>query len=104
MTGELVTRGAGLAFRDGGSAIGAALHGSRHCNHPEGGPTMAIVDDIPTEPYAEIVRLLLAAGAPVPERIGEHGPRATVLMAELGVDRGIGGSRPSAGPRDAGRP
>lgn len=86
MTTELLDRGAALAFRDGGSAIGAALHGSRHCQHPEGGPSMAIIDEIPTEPYAEIVRLLLASGAPVPDRIGEDGPRGAMLIAELGVD------------------
>jgi hypothetical protein len=83
-TRELVERGAALSFRDGGSAIGAALHGSRHCHQPEGGPTMRTVDEIPTEPYAEIVRILLAAGATVPERIG--GARGTTLIAELGVD------------------
>jgi ankyrin repeat protein len=85
---ELVARGAALSFRDGGSAIGAALHGSRHCQNGEGGPTMALVEEIPTEPYGEIVRLLLAAGAPVPERLGEggRGQRATTVMAELGVD------------------
>lgn len=47
---------------------------------------MRIVDEIPSEPYAQIVRLLLDAGAPVPERIGEHGARATMLIAELGID------------------
>ncbi len=88
MARELVKRGAALAFRDGGSAIGAALHGSRHCHDPEGGPTMGTVDEIPTEPYAEIVRLLLAAGASVPERIGENGVRAATLIAELGIDAG----------------
>jgi ankyrin repeat protein len=86
MTRELVERGAALTFRDGGSAIGAALHGSRHCNDPEGGPTMQIVDEIPKAPYAEIVRLLLAAGAAVPEKVGENGARGTMLIAELGVD------------------
>jgi ankyrin repeat protein len=86
MARELVARGAALAFRNGGTAIGAALHGSRHCHHPEGGPSMATIDEIPQAPYAEIVRLLLAAGAPVPERIGEHGDRATTLIAELGID------------------
>ncbi|HEX3803259.1 MAG TPA: ankyrin repeat domain-containing protein [Solirubrobacteraceae bacterium] len=85
---DLVERGAALDFRDGGSAIGAALHGSRHCHHPEGGPTMQLVEEIPTEPYAEIVRFLLEAGARVPGRVGEDGrrPRATTLLAELGVD------------------
>jgi ankyrin repeat protein len=83
---ELVDRGAALAFRDGGSAIGAALHGSRHCHEPEGGPTMRTVDEIPKDPYAAIVRMLLAAGASIPERIGEHGARGTTLVAELGID------------------
>jgi hypothetical protein len=86
MTRELVARGAALSFRDGGSAIGAALRGSRHCNEPESGPSMPTVDEIPTAPYATIVRILLAAGAMVPERIGENGPRGATLIAELGVD------------------
>jgi ankyrin repeat protein len=85
-TRELVARGASLAFRDGGSALGAALHGSRHCHEPEGGPSMRTLDEIPREPYAEIVRLLLAAGAPVPERIGENRAHTVTLMAELGVE------------------
>jgi ankyrin repeat protein len=84
---ELVARGAALSFDNGGSAIGAALHGSRHCHQPEGGPSMRLVEEIPVEPYAEIVRFLLDAGATVPERVGgDEGPRATMLMAELGVD------------------
>jgi hypothetical protein len=86
ITRELVQRGAALAFRDGGGAIGAALHGSRHCHRPEGGPTMQTVDEIPQEPYAEIVRFLLAAGAAVPERVGENGPSGATVIAELGVD------------------
>ena len=52
----LVARGAACQFGDGGTAIGAALHGSRHCNHPEGGPTMQTVGEIPQAPYAEILR------------------------------------------------
>jgi ankyrin repeat protein len=83
---ELVERGAALTFRAGGSAIGAALHGSRHCHDPEGGPSMRTIDEISKQPYAEIVGMLLAAGATVPERIGENGARAATLMAELGVD------------------
>ncbi len=86
MTRDLLERGGALTFRNGGSALGAALHGSRHCHDPEGGPSMRTVDEIPKKPYAEIVRLLLAAGAPVPDRIGENGPRATMLIAELGID------------------
>lgn len=86
MVRELVARGAALTFRDGGSAVGAALHGSRHCHDPEGGPSMRTIDEVPREPYAEIVRLLLAAGAPVPDRVGETGARASMLIAELGID------------------
>jgi ankyrin repeat protein len=86
MTRELIARGAAVTFRDGGSAMGAALHGSRHCQDPEGGPSMQIVDEIPKEPYAEIVRMLLAAGATIPDRIGDNGARGTMLIAELGVD------------------
>lgn len=83
---ELLTRGAATEFRDGGCAIGAALHGSRHCQNSEGGPTMATVGEIDPAPYAEIVRLLLAASARVPERVGgDRGPRATVLLGELGI-------------------
>ncbi len=82
----LLTRGASTEFRDGGCAIGAALHGSRHCQDPEGGPTMATVTEINPEPYSEIVRMLLAAGARVPDRVGgEHGPRAAMLLGELGI-------------------
>jgi ankyrin repeat protein len=79
----LVDRGARLAFPHGGSAIGAALHGSRNCQHPEGGPTMQTVGEIPREPYAEIVRFLLDAGAPVPERRWEGAPPPAEMIDEL---------------------
>jgi len=92
MARELVERGAALSFRDGGSAIGAALHGSRHCHEPEGGPTMRTNDEIPRQPYAEIVGMLLAAGATIPDRVGDTGPRATTLIAELGIDPPSGSS------------
>lgn len=85
-TRELVMRGSALVFHDGGSAIGATLHGSRHCQHPEGGPTMQTIDEIAKAPYAEIARLLLAAGGTVPERVGENGPSGVTLLAELGID------------------
>ena len=81
ITGELVERGASLSFPGDGGAIGAALHGSRHCQHPEGGPSMHTLDEIPTEPYAQIVQLLLAAGARVPDS-----PEARTVIAELGVN------------------
>jgi hypothetical protein len=83
---ELVRRGAALAFRDGGSALGAALHGSRHCHHPEAGPTMGLQEEIPRGPYAEIVVLLLAAGAEIPERVGDPAASGVELIAALGVE------------------
>jgi ankyrin repeat protein len=86
MVRELVDRGAALSFEHGGSAIGAALHGSRNCHHPEGGPTMMTVEEIPREPYAEIVRLLLDRGATLPERVGQNGPRTATVLADLGID------------------
>jgi ankyrin repeat protein len=83
---ELLGRGAATEFRDGGCAIAAALHGSRHCQDPEGGPTMATVSEIGPEPYAKLVRALLARGARVPQRVGgEDGPRAVTLLGELGI-------------------
>jgi ankyrin repeat protein len=86
MVRELVERGAALTFHDGRSALAAALHGARNCHEPEGGPAMRTVEEIPKEPYAEIVRILLSAGATVPERIGENEPRGETLIAELGLD------------------
>ena len=79
----LVSRGARLAFPGGGTAIGAALHGSGNCQHPEGGPTMQTVAEIPLAPYAEILRFLLDAGAPVPERLWEGAPAPTELIDEV---------------------
>jgi hypothetical protein len=81
---ELVARGAQLAWANG-SPIGAALHGSRHCHDPEGGPTMRTVQEIPRGPYAAIVRILLVAGSPIPETLWEDAPGALTMLAELGV-------------------
>ena len=83
---ELVARGAPLTFTGGGSAVGAALHGSRHCADPEGGPTMIPPEEIPVGPYAGVVRTLLSAGAPIPERIGESGPSVATLLTRLGIE------------------
>jgi ankyrin repeat protein len=82
---ELVARGASLTWGEG-SAIGAALHGSRHCHDPEGGPTMRTVEEIPRERYAQVVRILLDAGAPIPESISERGMKPVTLIAELGLE------------------
>jgi ankyrin repeat protein len=83
---ELLAAGARTAFAGGGSAIGAALHGSRHCQHPEGGPTMATVAEIGRDRYAATVRVLLEGGATVPDSFGaDGGPSAATLLAELGI-------------------
>lgn len=82
---ELIGRGAQLTFPDGGSGLGAAFHGSRHCQHPEGGPTMATIDEIPQDRYAEVVQSLLDAGAAVPDRLWEGAPAPATFLAELGV-------------------
>lgn len=86
MTRELIDRGAALRFDNGGSAMGATLHGSRNCHEPEGGPSMRTLDEIPRGPYAEIVTLLVGRGATVPERLGERGARGANVLAELGLD------------------
>jgi ankyrin repeat protein len=59
---ELLRRGAGTEFPGGGSALGAARHGMSHCNHPEGGSTMATQEEIDQRPYREI-EALLGAGS-----------------------------------------
>jgi ankyrin repeat protein len=82
---ELVARGASLTWGEG-SAIGAALHGSRHCHDPEGGPTMRTVEEIPRERYAQVVRVLLDVGASIPESISERGMKPVTLIAELGLE------------------
>jgi ankyrin repeat protein len=85
VSAELVRRGAPTEFPGGGSAIGAALHGSRHCQDPEGGPTMATIDEIDRSRYRATVEALLAAGAQVPERLEDARPSVTRLMADLGL-------------------
>ena len=84
---ELVRRGARTRFGGGGSAIGAALHGSRHCQDPEGGPTMGTIDEVDRGRYTATVRALLEAGAEIPERFaaGDGEPTVATLMAELGI-------------------
>jgi ankyrin repeat protein len=82
---ELVRHGASLFWEDG-SPIGAALHGSRHCQDPEGGPTMQTYDEVPKERYADVVSVLLAAGAAMPDRLGGDGPQSATILAELGLE------------------
>jgi hypothetical protein len=44
---------------------------------------MQTVGEIPPAPYAEIVRFLLDAGAPVPERLWEGAPAPAELVDAL---------------------
>jgi ankyrin repeat protein len=67
---ELLARGAKLEFADGGSALGATRHGAGHCNHPEGGPTMATAEEIDQAPYRAIEALLI-----------EHSPTSASVNA-----------------------
>jgi hypothetical protein len=53
---ELVSRGARLTWVDS-SPIGAALHGSRHCHDPQGGPTMKTVWEGAPEPLTMLSEL-----------------------------------------------
>jgi ankyrin repeat protein len=80
---EFIDRGAKLTWD--GSAVGATLHGSRNCQHPEGGPTMQTVEEIDRAPYAETLRILFAAGAPFPETLAD-GVKTVTIFAELGVE------------------
>jgi ankyrin repeat protein len=86
---ELVSRAARFTFRDGGSALGAAFHGSRHCHDPEGGPTMRTIDEVPQARYAEVVRILLDAGAEIPSRLWAGAPSPATFIAELGLDPAV---------------
>jgi ankyrin repeat protein len=86
IAGELIGRGASLTFMDGGTAIGAALHGSRHCHVSDGGPTMRTIEEIDRDRYARTVRLLLDAGAPVPEQMAGRAERPRKLLSELGIE------------------
>jgi ankyrin repeat protein len=85
----LVDHGAPLVWEDG-SAIGAALHGSFHCHEAEAGPTMRTDDEVTHGDYPGVLRILLDAGAPIPERLWDADLGAEVLFARLGVDPGRG--------------
>jgi ankyrin repeat protein len=81
---ELVAQGARLEWEDG-SPIGATLHGSLHCYDAEGGPTMHLVDEIDHGDYPEVLRILVAAGAAIPDQLWEPDLDATAMLVGLGV-------------------
>ena len=86
MTRELVERGAALTFRDGGSAIGAALHGSRHCHEPEGGPSMRRSTRSRRSPTPRSCGSCSPPERPSPSGSARTAPAATTLIAELGIE------------------
>jgi hypothetical protein len=49
---------------------------------------MQTIDEVPKEPYAEIVRLLLAASGAISESVGDTDSTGTTVIAELGIDPG----------------
>ena len=78
--------GRGAHFRDGGSALGAALHGSRHCTIPREDRRCGTSTRCHKSLTARSCGSCSAAGAKVPERMGENGARTAMLIAELGID------------------
>ena len=79
-----LSSGASLQWADG-SPIGAALHGSQHCHDARGGPMSLPVDEVRHGNYAEVIRVLLAAGATVPTDYGDGTADAASILADLGV-------------------
>jgi ankyrin repeat protein len=79
-----LSSGASLEWPDG-SPIGAALHGSQHCHDARGGPMSLPVDEVRHGNYAEVIRLLLAAGATVPIDFADGSASAASILADLGV-------------------
>ncbi len=84
----LVDAGAALSWPDG-SPVGAALHGSRHCHDPQGGPMSLPIDEVRHGDYPRVVRILLAAGADVPTDYSEGDVTAAGILADLGIEASV---------------
>jgi ankyrin repeat protein len=56
--------------RYGGDALDTTIHGSVNCQDPFGGVGMRLPEEIAPGDYAEIVEMLIAAGARFPARVG----------------------------------
>jgi ankyrin repeat protein len=80
----LVSAGAALTWPEG-SPIGAAMHGSQHCHDPQGGPMSLPVDEVRHGDYPGVVRILLDAGATIPQDYGGGSAEAAGILADLGV-------------------
>jgi ankyrin repeat protein len=83
----LVDHGAALRWGDGGSAMGATLHGSVHCHHPEGGPSMKTVDEVTHGDYGELIRFFAELGQPIPQYLeGVRELDVPMILDRLGVE------------------
>ena len=56
--------------RYGGDALGTTMHGSVNCHDIYGGIAMKLPEEITHGDYPAIARMLIAAGARLPERTG----------------------------------
>jgi hypothetical protein len=82
----LVARGADIHVRNhyGADALGTALHGSLNCQDRFGGIGMKLPEEISHGDYPAIVRMLVAAGAHLPNHVG--GSEAVQeILREVGV-------------------
>jgi len=68
----LVERGADIHVtnRYGGDALDTTMHGSISCHDVFGGPAMKLPEEITHGDYPAIVRMLIAAGARLPDHVG----------------------------------
>jgi hypothetical protein len=94
----LVERGASLTELngDGGTALGAAIHGSVSCHDPEGGATMRLPEEVRHGDHAGVVEVLIAAGSPLPARIRGRDAVAG-LRRRHGVPEDGSSTRPGRG-------
>jgi ankyrin repeat protein len=67
--------------RYGGDALGTTIHGSLNCHDVFGGISMKLPEEIAHGDYPAIVRMLVAAGARLPQRVGGSEAVQEVLRA-----------------------
>lgn len=83
----LVERGADIHWRNpyGGNSLGTAIHGSANCFDLEGGPMMCLPEEAIAGGYVQIVELLAAAGAELPDQIWGGSEEVQDVLRRLGV-------------------
>jgi ankyrin repeat protein len=87
MTRLLIGRGASAALphRYGGDALSTAIRGSINNHEREGGATMRLCDEVAPREYAQVVDLLLSAGAAPPS-----GPGGSDVVVAVLLRHGVG--------------